>query len=134
MYIMKLFILSSILVLSLSLSACSSKAPEGEVEPSAEESLGVDSPTREENPVSENGSEIQLTVAELSNFNGKNGNPAYIAVDGIVYDVTNHPAWASGDHRGRFEPGKDYSEEIRTIPRHGTTKLDDVPSVGTLID
>jgi len=34
-----------------------------------------------------------FTTAELSRYNGKDGNPAYVAVNGVVYDVTNNAAW-----------------------------------------
>jgi predicted heme/steroid binding protein len=84
-------------------------------------------------PEEKDDGQLKLTLTELAMYNGKDGNPAYIAVDGVIYDVTNHPAWSSGSHRGRFEPGKDYTVEMKTIPRHGTTKLDDVPAVGLLI-
>jgi predicted heme/steroid binding protein len=131
---MKALFISFIIVMALSLSACSPKGSEENHDKGVEESLGVNRPATEQQPLSETSSGIQITLSELSSFNGKNGNPAYIAVDGIVYDVTKHPAWAGGDHRGRFEPGKDYSVEMRTIPRHGTSKLGDVPAVGTLID
>lgn len=33
----------------------------------------------------------EFTLEELKKYNGKNGNPAYIAVNGKVYDVTNNP-------------------------------------------
>jgi hypothetical protein len=31
--------------------------------------------------------------AELALYNGRNGKPAYIACDGIVFDLTTHPSW-----------------------------------------
>lgn len=77
---------------------------------------------------------LELTLDELAQFDGNDGNKAYIAVDGIIYDVTDHPQWTSGTHRGQFEAGKDYSEEIREIPRHGTSNLDQAEVVGILID
>lgn len=35
-----------------------------------------------------------------SSYNGKEGQPAYVAVDGVVYDVvTNVEAWKDGEHK-----------------------------------
>lgn len=52
-----------------------------------------------------------FTLTELSSYNGKNGNPAYIAVSGIVYDVTNYAAWAGATHFG-LTAGKDLTQEF----------------------
>ena len=41
-----------------------------------------------------------FTETELSRYNGKDGNPAYVAVNGIVYDVTNNAAWGGATHFG----------------------------------
>jgi predicted heme/steroid binding protein len=73
-----------------------------------------------------------FTLDELAKFDGKNGNPAYIAVDGVVYDVTNVPEWKGGSHWGRFFAGKDLTTEIKTLSPHGVSKLKGVPVVGTL--
>lgn len=42
----------------------------------------------------------EFTLEELQQYNGTNGNPAYVAVDGIVYDVSNEARWAGGRHFG----------------------------------
>lgn len=41
-----------------------------------------------------------FTQDELSRYNGRDGNPAYVAVNGIVYDVTNTAAWGGATHFG----------------------------------
>jgi cytochrome b involved in lipid metabolism len=40
----------------------------------------------------------EFTLEELAQFNGKDGNPAYVAVNGKVYDVTDVPAWRGGEN------------------------------------
>ncbi|HEY5563665.1 MAG TPA: cytochrome b5 domain-containing protein [Clostridiaceae bacterium] len=72
-----------------------------------------------------------FTTAELSTYDGQNGNAAYIAVDGVVYDVTNVQNWASGSHHG-YVAGKDYTNEIKTKTSHGTSVLGNVTAFGKL--
>ncbi|KAB3527582.1 cytochrome b5 domain-containing protein [Alkaliphilus serpentinus] len=74
-------------------------------------------------------SEKLFDKAELSKYDGKEGRPAYIAVDGIVYDVTNADSWAEGKHND-FEAGKDLTYEINTNSPHGISKLEGLPVVG----
>ena len=80
----------------------------------------------------ENGT-LELTLAELAKYNGKDGNPAYVAVDGVIYDVTNVPQWKNGEHNG-YSAGNDLTEIIKTKSPHGVAKLKGVPVVGKLID
>ena len=49
---------------------------------------------------------IVISPSELSKYDGKNGNPAYVAVNGIVYDVTNNATWAAASHFG-LSAGRD---------------------------
>jgi predicted heme/steroid binding protein len=77
--------------------------------------------------------QLELTADELAQYDGKDGQPAYIAVDGVIYDVTDVPQWRNGDHNG-FTAGKDLTEEIKTISPHGVSKLKGLPVVGKLID
>lgn len=81
------------------------------------------------------GQDQVFTTEELAEFDGQDGRPAYIAVDGIVYDVTEIPQWSGGSHAGgSITAGKDYSEEIRSISPHGTSVLSRAPQVGVLAD
>lgn len=75
---------------------------------------------------------IELTLEELAGYNGKDGQPAYIAVDGIIYDVSSEPMWANGLHNG-FEAGNDLTTQIKTISPHGVSKLKSVPEIGIIV-
>lgn len=75
--------------------------------------------------------QVELTLDELAQYNGKDGNPPYIAVDGVIYDVTNVPQWRNGEHNG-FSAGNDLTEQIKNISPHGVSKLKGLPVVGTL--
>ena len=77
--------------------------------------------------------ELVLTLEELAAYNGQDGMPAYIAVDGIIYDVSDVIEWTGGAHNG-FSAGNDLTEQIKTISPHGVSKLTGVPAVGTLAD
>ncbi len=67
-----------------------------------------------------------ITTAELSAHDGT----AWIAVDGIVYDVTHNKSWCCGSHHG-IKAGQDLSERIRKSP-HGKKVLAKLPIIGRL--
>lgn len=52
----------------------------------------------------------------LSAYNGKDGNPAYIAIEGVVYDVSDEAMWMDGIHQGRFQAGQDLTEQMKNAP------------------
>lgn len=74
---------------------------------------------------------LMLTLEQLSSFDGTMGKPAYIAVDGLIYDVTNSALWKSGTHNG-FTAGKDLTVEIKEKSPHGLRTLEKVPVVGQI--
>ena len=75
---------------------------------------------------------LELTLEQLKQYDGKNGNPAYIAVDGILYDVTNVRQWSNGMHNG-YSAGQDLTDAIKNVSPHGVSQLKGVPVVGKLI-
>ncbi len=75
-----------------------------------------------------------FTLDELSKYDGKDGNDAYIAVEGYVYDVTNSSLWTDGNHQGRVQAGQDLTDEIDAISPHGRRVLSNIPIIGVLED
>ena len=73
-----------------------------------------------------------FTRAELSKYDGQNGNKAYVAVDGKVYDVTNVGTWHNGQHESH-KAGIDLTDVMKNSP-HGTRILKGMPVVGNLTD
>ncbi|HEX2927718.1 MAG TPA: cytochrome b5 domain-containing protein [Ruminiclostridium sp.] len=73
----------------------------------------------------------ELTLRELSQFNGKDGNPAYVAVNGIIYDVTDNAAWAAALHFG-LTAGKELTGEFASC-HGGQSILSKLKVVGKLI-
>jgi len=71
-----------------------------------------------------------FTLGELAKYNGQNGQPAYVAYKGIVYDVSNVSKWAGGTHNGE-KAGTDLTNDISKSP-HGEMVFADLPQVGTL--
>ncbi|MDD4311138.1 MAG: cytochrome b5 domain-containing protein [Eubacteriales bacterium] len=76
---------------------------------------------------------LELTLDQLKQYDGKNGNPAYVAVDGIIYDMSNVKAWGNGDHNG-YSAGNDLTDIIKNKSPHGLKNLEGLPIVGKLVD
>ncbi|HEY9060435.1 MAG TPA: cytochrome b5 domain-containing protein [Pseudobacteroides sp.] len=121
-----MMIVSSLLVFMLALSGCGS-APEEKNDPEAYKETVLNDETFTPNGESDLRS---FTEEELMKYDGKNGNPAYIVVDGKVYDVTNAPNWNTGGHNG-VSAGRDLTKEMKNAP-HGLSKLELVKVVGVL--
>lgn len=79
---------------------------------------------------------VGVSRQQLSQSNGRNGALCYIAVDGVVYNVTNADGWSNGVHTasgGRVTCGIDGSALINQSP-HGKRVLQGVPEVGKLMN
>ncbi len=98
----------------VTLAACTTDQPNGD-------------PNEQEEPDT-----LQLTLEELAMYDGKDGNDAYIAVNGTIYDVTGVSAWNEGTHNGGMA-GTDVSQLINSAP-HGESVLDNLTIVGELIE
>lgn len=85
---------------------------------------------RETNETYEMNDSRGISLEELALHDGKNGNLAYIAINGVVYDVTNSPAWAAGTHFG-LRAGSDVTDAFASC-HNGDDILSKLPVVGFL--
>ena len=72
-----------------------------------------------------------FTAAELAEYNGTGGKPAYVAFKGVVYDVTESAMWGDGDHEGMHQAGADLTTEHDDAPHD--VYVTDFPEVGRLV-
>jgi len=131
-----LFVLLAVLVaLALPASGCgggdtgpATTAP-GAVEP------GETSPGSTATTPRQEGETRVFTAAELATFDGKDGRPAYVAVDGVVYDVTGQPNWPGGEHAPcslETAAGGDLSEVLKKAPASMRGYVEAMPVAGTM--
>lgn len=71
----------------------------------------------------------EFTLEELAQYDGNNGKPTYVAIEGIVYDLSNVAEWAGGNHFGNTA-GQDLTSEFKSC--HAMTKLNKLSKVGVL--
>ena len=79
--------------------------------------------------------ERRISAAELRRSTGERGARMWVAVDGVVYDVTDCTRWRSGLHEGQHFPGQELTQEFGQAP-HGAEVLSHpcVQRVGLLKD
>lgn len=69
-----------------------------------------------------------FTLEELAKYNGQNGKPAYVAVDGIVFDVSD--IFINGQHQKHLA-GKELTKEFYT--QHEKKQIEKYKAVGKLV-
>ena len=83
--------------------------------------------TKQTEPENTNVDQKVFTLEELSQYNGKNGNPSYVAVDGVVYDMTK--VFKNGTHFGH-SAGEELTEGF--YKKHVKSQITKYPVVGIL--
>lgn len=72
----------------------------------------------------------EFTLEELAQYDGGGGRPAYVAVNGMVYDVSREATWGGGTHFG-LKAGRDLTAQFQSC--HGMMQiLTKLPIVGIL--
>lgn len=72
-----------------------------------------------------------MTIQELAKYDGRDGRSAYVAVSGVIYDVSNSPLWQNGLHEGAHQAGQDLTAELKLAP-HVRTVIERFPIVGQI--
>lgn len=73
----------------------------------------------------------EFTLEELAKYDGANRAPAYVAIDGVVYDVSLSYAWGGGTHFGLYA-GKDLTNQFKACHKDQAAILDKLPVVGKI--
>lgn len=73
-----------------------------------------------------------LSVDDLTNFNGTGDRNAFFAYKGKIYDVSQSPHWKDGVHFSKHSAGTDLTGALKNAP-HGEEKVLEMPRVGKLI-
>lgn len=74
--------------------------------------------------------ERTVTPDELKHHDGIRG-PAWVALDGVVYDISKSFQWIGGKHQEVHLAGIDLTAELRDAP-HGPEMVTKFPKVGKL--
>ncbi len=72
-----------------------------------------------------------MTIEELARFDGREDRAAYIAVNNVIYDVSDSMLWKDGHHEGAHQAGQNLTEELKTAP-HVRAVVERFPIVGKI--
>lgn len=74
--------------------------------------------------------EITFTKETLAEYNGQNGSKPFVAVDGIVYDLSDVKPWKDGKHFKGLTAGRDLTDFFANS-HHTPSTLKNIKRVGT---
>ncbi|MEA5013177.1 MAG: cytochrome b5 domain-containing protein [Candidatus Limiplasma sp.] len=120
----RIFLIAVAILLLLMSPGCTPQPPTNVASGSPQPSAASDS---SQNP------QLELTLEELAAYDGKDGNPAYIAVDGVIYDVSGSSRWKNGEHNG-YSAGQDLTDKIKSVSPHGLSVLTRMPVMGKIVE
>jgi len=83
--------------------------------------------TNQKEPENTNADQKVFTLEELSKYNGKDGKPSYVAVDGVVYDLTK--VFKNGTHYEHLA-GEELTEGF--YKKHVKSQITKYPVMGIL--
>ena len=115
---------------ALVLLGCSQSAPASAEPTDTPSDAAVQEDTAADQVVDET-EMLSLTLEELAQYNGQDGMPAYVAIDGDIYDMSAIAPWAGGKHNGHIA-GTDLTEDLKTRSPHGVRVLKILPKVGKI--
>ena len=72
-----------------------------------------------------------MTKEELAKFDGRDGQPVYVAVSNTIYDLSESSYWKDGNHLDSHRAGQDLTEELKKAP-HVRAVVERFPVVGRL--
>ena len=72
-----------------------------------------------------------FSIEELVQYDGSNGKPAYVAVNGIIYDVSIDATWGGGTHFSLYA-GKSLTAQFTKCHGGRLDVLRNLPQVGNL--
>ena len=72
-----------------------------------------------------------MTLAQLAQYNGKNGQPSYVVVNKKIYDVSG--TFPNGRHMSQHDAGQDLTTDYNNKHGSGSSKITGYPFIGNLI-
>lgn len=75
----------------------------------------------------------QMTKDELHQYDGKQGNKAYVGFEGKIYDLTGSKLWKNGVHLKTHHAGHDLTVAMKAAP-HGPQVMERYEAVAELVE